>query len=72
MGETTMVTMKWTTDAQGHPVPSWSTEEPTTAQAKQFGASYHKAIRPSFKARAVARRRLVGALTTLAAAAVVK
>jgi hypothetical protein len=67
-----MVTLKWTKDAQGCPVSTWAAEEPTMAEATQFGTSYHKAVRPSLKARASARRRLVRTLTTLAATAVVK
>jgi hypothetical protein len=66
-----MVTLKWTKDAQGRPVSTWAAVEPTTAEAKQFGTSYHKAVRPSLKARASARR-LVRTLTTLAAAVVVE
>ena len=67
-----MVTLKWAKDAQGHPVSTWAAEAPTTAEAKQFGTSYHKAVRPSLKARTSVRRRLVRTLTTLAATAVVE
>jgi hypothetical protein len=66
-----MVTLKWTKDAQGCPVSTWAAEEPTTAEATQFGTSYHKAVRSSLKARASARRS-VRTLTTLAAAALVE
>ena len=51
-----MVTMKWTIDDQGRPVSAWMTEAPTTAQVREFGAHYHKAVRLTAPSRVASRR----------------
>ena len=67
-----MVTMKWTVDKQGRPVSAWQAEAATTAQTKEFGARYHKAVRLTTTSRASARRRSLRTLAALAATAVMK
>ncbi len=67
-----MVTMQWTVDEQGRPVSAWQAEAVTAAQAKEFGARYHKAVRLTMTSRSSARRRSLRTLAALAATAVVK
>lgn len=67
-----MVTMKWTVDELGRPVPAWKTEAPTVARAKQFGAGYHKAVRLTTSPRHPARGRSGRTLTLLAATTTLK
>ena len=66
-----MVTMKWTLDESGKPVSAWKTEAATTAQVKEFGARYHKAVRLTTGPRHTARRPL-RTLALLAATVAVK
>jgi len=67
-----MVTMKWTVDDQGRPVPAWKTEALVTRRVKEFGAHYHKAVRLTTGSRHPLQGRSGRALTMSVATAVLK